>query len=43
MQLLDVKAKNQSTDQWELPVSVTTTAVNLTGSWKFFRPQLVEK
>jgi len=43
MQLLDIKAKNQSTDQWELPVSVSTTAVNLTGSWKFFRPQLVEK
>ncbi len=43
MQILEIKAKNESADQWELPVSSTTTAINLTGSWKFFRPQLVEK
>ena len=26
-----------------LPISSTPTSVNLTGSWKFFRPRLVEK
>jgi formate dehydrogenase beta subunit len=43
MQLLDIKGKKLSSGLWEFPVSTTTTEINLTGSWKFFRPQLVEK
>jgi len=43
MQILDVKGGKLPAGLWEFPVSTTTTEINLTGSWKFFRPQLVEK
>ena len=43
MQILDIKGKNKTPGEWEFPVSSTTTEINFTGSWKFFRPQLVEK
>ena len=43
MQLLDIKGKKLSPEMWEFPATTTTTEINLTGSWKFFRPQLVEK
>ena len=33
----------QNGDFSGLPISATSTAVNLTGSWKFFRPHLVTK
>ncbi len=43
MQILDIKGKKLPDGLWDFPVSTTTTEINLTGSWKFFRPQLVEK
>lgn len=43
MQILDLKAKKSPSGPWEFPVSTATTEINLTGSWRFFRPQLVEK
>ena len=33
----------QNGDFSGLPISATSTAVNMTGSWKFFRPHLVTK
>jgi NADPH-dependent glutamate synthase beta subunit-like oxidoreductase len=41
-QLQYVKAIREG-DFSGLPISATPTSVNLTGSWKFFRPHLVEK
>jgi NADPH-dependent glutamate synthase beta subunit-like oxidoreductase len=43
MQILDIKGGKLPAGLWEFPVSTITTEINLTGSWKFFRPQLVEK
>jgi NADPH-dependent glutamate synthase beta subunit-like oxidoreductase len=43
MQILDIKGEKSPAGLWEFPASITTTEVNLTGGWKFFRPQLVEK
>ncbi|MEA2109187.1 MAG: FAD-dependent oxidoreductase [Pseudomonadota bacterium] len=43
MQILDIKGEKLPAGLWGFPVSTTTTEINLTGSWKFFRPQLVEK
>jgi len=43
MQILEMKSVKLPPGRWEFPVSSTTTEINLTGSWKFFRPRLVEK
>ncbi len=43
MQILDIKGGKSPAGLWKFPVSTTTTEINLTGSWKFFRPQLEER
>jgi len=43
METVEYEGVLSSYDISKLPISVTTTDVNLTGSWKFFRPFLKEK
>ncbi len=43
METIEYEGVVSSLDISRLPLSITTTDVNLTGSWKFFRPVVKEK
>ena len=43
METIEYQDVVSSYDLEKLPISITTTEVNLTGSWKFFKPHFSEK